>query len=437
MKRVWPVLITLLALLVPTGAAAAGCDETLRNALDKPIEKRLAALEKAERRCPDHAPTLASLGFLYLDMRAAAGEDWVRRSLESFEKALAEEPSMADARWGTAMMLEYAGAYREAAEQYRWLADGPGSETAAPEARWAARVHLATCSFLSSLGEAEAAGEPGGAAVGDLDLSDEGIRARASWKELQKVAAAVGMAGGLGAMGPEYLQVERALGLLEDWQRDPAESPVVRRAALLAGMVDTLAAVAADRGLQEKVAASLATFGPEEAGPWPEPGFSGEMAETYRAADRDPDRSFLIFPNLAVQERWNIPDLSGQWIYRQMAASCTEAVVQTAPASSREVTLEQDRKTATFGTPPFRCVLTRDLMRCGRMEPRRQVATQLNLSCPIAKGLTVIECDFEIQGTIATQDPIANPFQRSQALIGEYSCRGEATLTRVETEPQD
>lgn len=426
MKRMRPVLVSLLVLMAPAEAASGGCGETLAQAQEKPVEKRLAALKRAERRCPGHAPTLASLGFLFLDMRRAADEAWLSESLSRFEAALEAEASLSDARWGAAMLLEYAGAYTTAAEHYLWLAEGLGSEAAAPEARWAAGVHLSTCRFLTTLGAEVEGGRS------DLDLSDDGLRARAGWRQLQKAAAAVGMAGGLGAMGPEYLQVERALGILEDWWRDPTEGPVVRRAALLAGMVDTLGQIMAERGLEEKVAASMATFGPKEAGPWPEPGFSGEMADTFRAADRDLDRSFLVFPDLTVQEHWNVPDLSGRWVYRQMAASCTEAVVGTAPASSHEVSLEQDRKKATFGRPPFHCNLTRDRMRCSRMEPRRAVATELVLECPISRGATRIECRFEIRGTIATADPLANPLTPPQAMIGEYSCRGEASLTRVE-----
>jgi hypothetical protein len=437
-RRFRPVLLSFLAvgLLAPVAPVLGGCDESLVRAMEKPVEKRLAALQKAERRCPEHAPTLASLGFVYLDMRQAAAEDWVAQALERFERALELEPSQGDSRWGAAMILEYAGAYAGAAEQYAWLANGPESESASEEARWAARVHLAASRFLQSVAAAGQTGAAENATERSLDLSEKGIRERAGWEDLQKVAAAVGMAGGLGALGEDYLQVDRALGLLEDWRRHPSRDPVVRRAAILAGMVDTLAGISARHDLGERVAASLATFGPGEIGPWPEPGFSGEMADTFRAEDRDPDRSFLIFPNLTTQERWNVPDLSGEWIYRQMVGSCTESVVGSVAASSREVTLEQEGKTATFGTPPFRCSMTRDHMVCGRMEPRRQLATQIRLECPIARGAELVECELEVTGTIAQADPLANPLTTSRALIGEYTCTGEATLRRVTTEPE-
>jgi hypothetical protein len=334
------------------------------------------------------------------------------------------------------MLLEYAGAYGAAAEHYRWLADGAGSETASPEARWAAEVHRITCEFLRSIVAAGHEGVPENAAGRSLDLSDEGIRERAGWEDLQKVAAAVGMAGGLGALGQDYLQVDRALGLLEDWRRYPTRSAVVRRAAILAGMVDTLAGISVEHGLQERVAGSLATFGPKEIGPWPEPGFSGEMAGTFRATDRDPDRSFLVFPNLTTQEQWKVPRLDGEWTYRQMAASCTEASVGTVPASSRHVTIEQDGKTATFGMPPFQCALTADRMVCSRMEPRRRLATQLRLECPIAGDLELIECEFKVLGTVAQRDTLQSDLLTPLATIGEYTCQGKATLSRLDEEAE-
>ena len=284
------------------------CDRDLEKALGKDPSKQLAALDKALKKCPEHVPTLVALAGHLAERQQEAGDDWLARATDLYEKVIQLDASNAQARWAAASLWEYAGDYARAIPHYQWTVDAPDGGGVDASRRSEAKTHLVTCRFL--LGSGKPSVET--AAPAPPDLTDDGIKKGAGWSVLKEIAVSMAVGAALG-LTDDGRYIQSALGVLTDWENAPREAKVQARNRLLAGMVGTLTALALERNLGTKIAADVQQRSGVTLGDWPEKGYAGPMEDEFRSRQPEEGRKFEISPSFEVVEKWDVPNLAGEW----------------------------------------------------------------------------------------------------------------------------
>jgi len=354
-------LITIMSLLVLhswTTAANANpddCNKELVNALNKESnQEKLKELNKRVKKCPEHHFTLIAAAKLYAEMGKEADPDWLRIAIKHYQTAV-DLPSTytGTARWGLASLLEYAGEYELAIPHYQWIVEQGKGKGIEEKRIGDARAHLITCKFVLKNAKrptnANAVQANGSVDAERLDLSDASIKERAGWGFLKEFVASVAVAGGMAALKTEGSQIQVALGLLYDWSQAPQEQKVEVRNRFLAGMISSIATTIAEKKLGLKLGEmSLPSGQSGKVEDIPEGGYAGGAEEEFRTQQPQEGRTFEVSNDLTIVEKWDVPNLSGEWTVHAYSCRSSPPAFPGIPESYGEASIQQSGTQVTL-----------------------------------------------------------------------------------------
>lgn len=361
MRRTLVAYVTMLLLSSLTMALAQNSDECkkeLVKALNKQSdEEKLKELNKRVKKCPNHDLTLIATAKLYAEMGKEADPDWLRIAIKHYQTAVdLPSPYTATARWGLASLLEYAGEYELAIPHYQWIVEQGRGKGINEKHISEARAHLITCKFVMKNAKRPAskvAAQTNGSVDAErLGLSDTSIKERAGWGFLKEFVASVAVAGGMAALKGEGNQIQVALGLLYDWSQAPQEQKVEARNRFLAGMISSLATTIAEKKLGIKLGEmSLPSGRSGKVEDIPEGGYAGGAEEEFRTQQPQEGRTFEVSNDLTIVEKWDVPDLSGEWTVHSYSNHCSPPLFPPPPSESYgDVSIQQNGKYVTVSS---------------------------------------------------------------------------------------
>jgi len=275
--------------------------------------KRLESLEKKIKKNKSDVPLRMEAAKLLVELRNVAGDDWAKRAVDHYQAVINLNPENAEARWEMASVLEYGGLYSEAVPHYKWMTQ---AATVAPQLKAGAKAHLITCEFMARLEKNSKSkkSKTQAAEAERLKSLDQEMKKYNVWGDLRDVVGAVAITAGLIGVGGRDRHIQVAIGYLDDWSYAPSGEKVEARNRFLAGMVSVLASIVAEKKLGVQVIGVLERNGRAGVDFWPEAGYAGAFETEFKKEVPQKGRKYEISKNLAIVEKWDVPNISGTWL---------------------------------------------------------------------------------------------------------------------------